>query len=144
MNRIIAISCFAGAAAALAWAFVWPKEASLEPLPPRFVGEYQIANIETPPGIGNPLPPGKQYVFRFEADGTYVFSILLNGGYEILRREGVVTVSEGGELTLTRISSNRREDRAPPDRFHAEWGKDDTGPFLALRHVEQGYTFRLR
>ena len=51
---------------------------------------------------------------------------------------------QGGTLTLTPISSNRREDRAPAERFHAEWGEDETGPFLALRHADQGYTFRLR
>jgi hypothetical protein len=144
MTRVVTLLCFAGSAAVWAWALLWPKEATLEPLPARFVGEFQLAGIDAPPGMSNPLPPGKQYVFRFKADGTYSFSVFLNGGYEILRREGVVAVSESGMLTLTPISSNRREDRAPPERFHAEWGKDDTGPFLALRHADQGYTFRLR
>ncbi len=144
MSRLAPILCLAGAAGVWAWAFYWPKELKLEPLPSRFVGEFQVAGIDTPPGIANPLPPGKQYRFRFAADGTYAFSVFLNAGYEILRREGVVTVDESGMLTLTPISSNRREDRAPAERFHAEWGQDETGPFLALRHAEQGFTFRLR
>jgi hypothetical protein len=144
MSRAMPVLLLAGAAAVWAWAFLWPKDARLEPLPQRFVGEFQLAGIDTPPGMVNPLPPGKQYRFRFAADGTYSFSVFLNAGYEILRREGVVTVSESGILTLTPISSNRREDRAPPERFHAEWGQDDSGPFLALRHSERDYTFRLR
>lgn len=144
MRQVAPILCLAGALGVWAWALYWPKDATLEPLPSRFVGEYQLAGIDTPPGMTNPLPPGKQYRFRFAADGTYAFSVFLNAGYEILRREGVVTVDEGGTLTLTPISSNRREDRAPAERFHAEWGEDETGPFLALRHADQGYTFRLR
>jgi hypothetical protein len=152
MTRAVPILCLAGAAGVWAWALLWPKEV---PLPSRFVGEYQVAGIETPPGIANPLPPGKQYVVRFSADGTYSLSVLLNGGYEILRSEGTAALSEGGTLTLTPISENRVRIRAPAEgaerrlldraeRFHAEWGKDDTGRYLALRHAEHGYTFRLR
>jgi hypothetical protein len=42
------------------------------------------------------------------------------------------------------MSTNRRPDPAAPDRYHAEWGRDDEGPFLSLRHTVQGYTFVLR
>jgi hypothetical protein len=144
MKRAVVILCFAGAAAVWAWALAWPKEAVFRPLPERFVGEFQVAGIETPPGMPSPLPPGKQYVFRFAADGTYTFSIYLNAGYEILRQEGVVEVSDSGVVTFKRVSSNRREDRGEPERYHAEWGKDEKGPFLALRHVTANYTYRLR
>jgi hypothetical protein len=155
VSRVVTILCLAGAAGVWAWALYWPKEATLEPLPSRFVGEYQVAGIHAPQGMLNPLPPGKQYVFRFAPEGTYSFSVFLNGGYEILRWEGVVAVSETGIMTLTPISKNRVEMRPPPEgsapelldrveRFHAEWGKDDKGPFLALRHADRGITLQLR
>ncbi|HEX5137254.1 MAG TPA: hypothetical protein VFY93_09795 [Planctomycetota bacterium] len=144
MTRAVTILCLLGAAGVWAWALFAPKTATVAPLPQRFVGAFEVAGIETPPGMPNPLPPGKQYLFHFTADGTYVLQVFLNGGFEILRREGAIDVGGDGIVTLNRVSSNRREDRAPAERFHASWGQDDTGPFLALRHAEAGYTFRLR
>jgi len=144
MNRAVTILCFVGAAAVWGWALFWPKTELVAPLPERFVGAFELAKIETPPGMANPLPPGKQYLFHFGADGTYLLQVFLNGGFEILHLEGRVEVGGDGVVTLTRVSSNRREDRAPPQRFHASWGQDDTGPFLVLRHDEEGYTFQLR
>ena len=144
MNRAVVLLCLVGAAGAWGWALFAPKTATFPPLPERFVGAFEVAGIETPPGMANPLPPGKQYLFRFAADGTYVLQVFLNGGFEILQREGVIEVGDDGVVTLTRVSSNRREDRAPPEQYHASWGKDDIGPFLALRHAGEGYTYRLR
>jgi hypothetical protein len=146
MKALLSIVCLAGAAGAWAFALYAPKAAKLDPLPERFVGEFRLAGFDPPKGsaMTNPLPPGRAYLFRFSADGTYSFSVLLNGNYEVLRREGIVSVDEAGIMTLTPISSNRREDRSPAQRFHAEWGQDDAGPFLALRDVEAGSTFRLK
>jgi len=146
MRWAVPFLCLAGAAGLWAWAVLWPKEATLEPLPARFAAVYQFAGFDAPPGrpMENPLPPGQAHLFDFRADGTYAFSVMVSGGHEILRREGVVRVSPGGVLTLTPVSTNRREDRGPPEHFHAEWGEDEGGPFLALRHVQQAYTFRLR
>lgn len=144
--RVVLLLCLAGAGGLWAWALFAPRDAKLEPLPARFVGTYRLAGFDQPPGrtIENPLPRGAGHAYTFREDGTYVFSVLVSGGYEILRREGVVTVSGSGVLTLDRISTNRREDRAPAERFHTEWGEDQGGRFLALRHAELGYTLRLR
>jgi len=144
MSRAVTILCFVGAAAVWGWALFAPKTATAEPLPERFVGAFELAGLETPAGMPSPLPPGKQYLFHFAADGTYLLQVFLNGGFEILHREGLIAVGDDGVVTLTRVSSNRREDRAAPDRFHASWGKDDKGPFLVLHHADEGYTFRLR
>ncbi len=145
MRRAVPLLCLLGALGVWGWALLAPKDVRLEPLPDRFVGTYRFAGFEPPPGrsMENPLPPGSAHLFTFLADGTYVFSVMVSSGYEILRREGVVSVSEDGVLTLDPISTNRREDRAQAERFHAEWGEDPTGPFLALRHVPIGYTLRL-
>lgn len=146
MRWAVLLLCLGGALGVWGWALLVPKDADIEPLPARFVGTYQFAGFEPPPGrtMENPLPPGQAHLFTFLGDGTYVFSVMVSGGYEILRREGVLSVSGSGVLTLDPISTNRREDRASPDRFHAEWGEDQSGPFLALRHAEHGYTLRLR
>jgi len=145
MKRVVPILCLVGAAGVWAFAILAPREPEPDPLPERLVGTFQLIRYDAPKGkaVENPLPPGKEHLFRFAADGTYAVSVMINGGYEILRTEGVVTVS-GDEMTLTAISTNREEDRVPPERFHVEWGEDEkAGPFLALRHLEQGYTFRL-
>jgi hypothetical protein len=146
MRWAVLLLSLAAAAGVWAWALFAPKTATLEPLPARFVGVHKFAGFEPPPGkttMENPLPPGQGHLFDFRADGTYVFSVMVSGGYEILRREGVVSVSGTGVLTLHPISTNRLEDRAPAEQFHAEWGEDKTGPFLALRHAVHGYTLRL-
>ncbi|MFI5402167.1 MAG: hypothetical protein ACHQ1G_04460 [Planctomycetota bacterium] len=146
MKRVVLLLCLAGAAGVWAWALLAPRNVKLEPLPARFVGTYKLAGFDPPPGrtIENPLPPGAGHAFTFRENGTYVFSVLVSSGYEVLRREGVVAVSGSGVLTLDPISTNRREDRAPPEKFHAEWGEDQGGRFLALRHTDLGYTLRLR
>jgi hypothetical protein len=145
MNVKIAILCLAGAAGVWAWALFAPKQAEIEPLPARFVGEFRIFAIAPPPGqeIVTPLPPGKEYIYRFAADGTYSFSVMLNGGFEVTREDGYASIDKDGVLTLRQISRNRQEDRAPPVRWHAEWTSDDKGPFLSLRNEMEGYTFRL-
>ncbi len=146
MRWALPLLFLAAAAGVWAWALYAPKTAALEPLPARFVGLHKYAGFEPPPGrtMDNPLPPGQAHLFDFRADGTYVFSVMVSSGYEIMRREGVVTVNPTGVLTLHPISTNRVEDRAPAERFHAEWGEDKTGPFLALRHADHGYTLLLR
>lgn len=146
MKRALPILCLVGAAGVWAFALFAPKEARLVPLPERFVGVYDLSGFE--PARGGtpdlPLPPGRGHVFRFSAEGTYSLSVMLHNGYEMLRREGTAVVSDEGVMTLTQVSTNRKEDRGPVDRYHAEWGQDEHGPFLALRHVEQGYTLRMR
>lgn len=146
MRWAVPLLCLAAAGGVWAWALLAPREVTLEPLPARFVGVYQLAGFDEPPGrpMESPLPPGQAYLFEFRADGTYAFSVMVSGGYEILRREGVVTLSPSGVLTLTPVSTNRRADRGSPEHFHAEWGEDGGGRFLALRHVQQNYTFRLK
>jgi len=145
MKRVVPLLCLLSAAGIWAFALLAPKEPKLEPLPERLVGTFELIGFDPPKGktLENPLPPGKEHLFRFVADGAYSMSVMLNEGYEILRVEGIAAVS-GDELTLTAVSTNREEDRAPPERFHVEWGEDKTGPFLALRHLDHGYTFRLR
>ncbi len=146
MRRALLLLSLLAAAGVWAWALFAPKTATLEPLPARFVGVYRFAGFEPPEGrtMQNPLPPGQAHLFEFRADGTYVFSVMVSSGYEILRREGVVTVGSTGVLTLHPISTNRLEDHASAERFHVEWGEDKAGPFLALRHAQHGYTLRLR
>jgi hypothetical protein len=145
MKRALPIVCLAAAAGIWAWALLASKEPA-EPLPERFRGQFQLAEFEPPDGrpMPIPLPPGRLHLFTFRADGSYVLSAMASGGFEMARREGLVAVDERGVLSLTQVSSNRREERAPPDRFRAEWGEDATGRFLSLRHLEQGYTYVLR
>lgn len=146
MKRALPILCLLGAAGAWAFALFAPKEALLEPLPAEYVGTYDLVAFDPPKGgsTKNPLPIGKGYVFRFEANGTYAVSVMLNVGYEIVRREGTATVDKDGVMTLSTISTNRQEDRAPAERYRAEWVEDDKGRFLALKSVDHGYTFRLK
>ena len=146
MRWALPLLCLLGAAGVWGWAIFAPKETELDPLPARFVGTFRFFGFDPPPGrpMENPLPPGFAHLFTFRADGTYLFSVLVSGGYEILREEGMVTAGADGVVTMTKFSRNRREDRTPPQRFRAEWGEDEIGAFLALRHAEAGYTFRLR
>jgi hypothetical protein len=146
MRWSLPLLCVLGAAGVWGWAIFAPKEAKLDPLPARFVGTFRLFGYDPPPGreAENPLPMGSAHIFTFRADGTYLLSVLVSGDYEILREEGIVTAGADGVVTMSRISKNRREDRAPPQPFRAEWGKDEIGPFLALRHAEAGYTFRIR
>lgn len=146
MRWALPLLCLLGAAGVWGWAIFSPKEAALEPLPARFAGTFRFFGYDPPPGrpMENPLPPGSAHFFTFREDGTYLVSVLVSGGYEILREEGTVTADANGVVTMTRLSRNRREDRTPPQPFKAEWGKDEVGAFLALRHAEAQYTFRLR
>ena len=145
MKRAVLLLCLLGAAGIWGWALFAPKHAKLEPLPSRFVGTFRFFAFDPSPAQPeNPLPEGFVHLFTFREDGTYLLSVLVSGGYEIVREEGVVAANEKGVLTMTRISRNRKEDRAPAQSFKAEWGKDPEGAFLALRHAQQGYTWRMR
>jgi hypothetical protein len=146
MGRAVLFLCVVGAAGLWGWALFASKTAELEPLPARFAGTYRFFMFEPPPGVPmeNPLPHGFSHLFTFREDGTYLLSVLVSGGYEIVRDEGVVAADAAGVLTLTRISRNRKESRGTGERFKTERGEDQEGQFLALRHASEGYTFRLR
>ena len=146
MRWALPLLCLLGAAGVWGWALFSPKETKLDPLPARFAGTFRFFGFKAAPNrpMENPLPPGFAHLFTFREDGTYLLSVLVSGGYEIRREEGVVTAGANGILTMARYSVNRREDPAPRQAYHVEWGEDELGPFLALRHAELGYTYSLR
>lgn len=146
MRWAVPLLCLLGAGGLWAWALFSPKEAKLSPLPTRFAGSYEVVGFDPPKdrGMESPLPAGEEQTYTFREDGTYVVSARVGPGYELRRTQGLVSVDADGVLALTPVSTNLREDRAPAERFHAEWGKDAEGPLLLLRHLAAGFTYRLR
>jgi len=144
MRWVIPLFCVAAIAAIWGWAAYAPKDPP--PLPERFRGRFQVVNFEPPEGLPmeSPVAFSQQHYYTFREDGSYVLSVLVANGYEMLRREGVVSVDERGILSLAQVSTNRREDRQPVDRFRAEWGQEQDMPVLSLRHADRGYTLVLQ
>jgi hypothetical protein len=142
--RVVVLFCLVASAAIWGVALLAPKP-SVEPLPERFQGSFRLALFRPAEGSSEPppLPPGAPR-FTFRAEGSYLLATLTPSGEETSRREGVASVDGNGVLTLAQVSSNRREDPAPPERYHAEWGQDEEGPYLSLRHAARGYTLLLR
>jgi len=133
---------------AIAGLWIWADSArvELDPLPERLCGTYQVYRFEPLEGVtmANPLLAGQRHRYTFRADGTYRISILVSGGYEMLRSEGMAILDHKQVLALHRLSQNRRESREAPELFGTWWGQDEEGAFLLLRHVEQGHSLYLR
>ena len=133
---------------AIAGVWIWAGSArvELEPLPDRLCGTFQVFRFEPPEGVmmANPLLAGQRHRYTFRADGTYRVTILVSGGYEMLRSEGRAILDRKQVLALHRLSQNRRESPGEPEFFGTWWGQDEEGAFLLLRHVEQGHSLYLR
>jgi hypothetical protein len=128
------------------WIWAATTRVKLTPLPERMCGTFQLFRFEPPDGVSmaNPLATAQTRWYTFRPDGTYRLSILVSGGYEMLRSEGRAVLDEKQVLTLHRISLNRREDPGEPERFGTYWGKDEQGKYLVLRHVVKGHWLYLR
>jgi len=133
---------------AIAGIWIWAVSTGevREPLPERLCGTFEVYRFEPPKGVrmGNPFVPGQRHRYIFRADGSYRVTVLVSGGYEMLRAEGVATLDRKQVLTLRRLSLNRRERPAEPELFGTWWGQDEEGAFLLLRHVEKGHSLYLR
>ena len=136
MKAIAVVLCLAGSAALWIWAVRAPKP--VEPLEQKFQGVFELYRVEIPEGqVGeDPTARNQRWRFEFGADHLYRFRILLEGGYEMSRRAGIVTIErspEGNEfLVMTQSTSNEVEEKGEPDRYLAEWGTDEQGPYLLL------------
>ncbi len=144
MRAAALIACVLAIAGLWYWAATARVE--LEPLPERLCGVFQVYRFEPPEGVSmaNPLLGGQTHRYEFRPDGTYRVSILVSGGYEMLRSEGLATLDEKQILTLKRLSLNRRQEPAEPDRLGTWWGQDEEGAYLLLRHVDVGHSLYLR
>jgi hypothetical protein len=134
--------------AAIAGLWIWADSARVErdPLPERLCGTFQVYRFEPPEGVtmANPLLAGQRHRYTFRPDGTYRIAVLVSGGYEMLRSDGIAILDHKQVLALRRLSQNRRESPGEPELFGTWWGQDDKGPYLLLRHVERGHSLYLR
>ncbi|MHC4135256.1 MAG: hypothetical protein ACYTDU_07175 [Planctomycetota bacterium] len=133
---------------AIAGLWIWAVSTQVEPepLPERLCGTFQAYRFEPPEGVfmASPLQPHQRYRYTFRADGTYRLSILVTGGYEMLRSEGLAVLDRKQVLSLRQLSLNRYESPTEPERFGTWWGQDEEGAFLRLRHVGDGHSLYLR
>lgn len=144
MKAAALIAC--GLAIAGLWVWAATTRVEAEPLPERLCGLYQVFRIETPEGTrwADTSRPGRTHRYEFRPDGTYRMSILVSGGWEMVRAEGIATLDRRQVLTLRRLSMNRRESPAEPEHLGTRWGRDEGGEFLVLRHVGAGHSVFLR
>jgi hypothetical protein len=128
------------------WFWAVTSRAELDPLPERLCGTFQVYRFEPPEGVNmaNPLLSGQTHRYEFRANGTYRMSILVSGGYEMLRSEGIASLDRKQVLSLRRLSQNRRENPEDVEHLGTWWGQDEEGDFLLLRHVENGHSLYLR
>jgi len=136
MKALAVVICLAGSAALWMWAYSAPK--SVEPLDEKYQGTFELFRYEAPEGqmSEDPIARNQRWVYEFQPDRLYHFRILVQKGYEMSRRAGVVTTEvtpEGNEfLVLTQHTSNDVAELAEPLRHLAEWGSDEGGPYLQL------------
>ena len=159
MKPLIA-ACLLGAAGLWAWALFWPAPKP-EPIPEKWVGTFFIEGFEPPIDtngervpMSNPYPPGQTRTFEFGASGTYTLSVVVSGGYEMLRQEGRLEVLEGDVLKMTQKSENRTKlkEPVPPFQWKARWTEDKKGRLIQLirvlgddeTHLQQGEELYLR
>ena len=128
------------------WFWADSARVELDPLPERLCGTFQVYRYEPPPGVNmaNPLLASQRHRYTFRADGTYRISIMVSGGYEMLRSDGMAILDHKQVLALHRLSENRRKSPGEPELYGTWWGQDKDGPYLLLRHVEQGHSLYLR
>jgi hypothetical protein len=143
--RFVALVLILLATAGL-WFWAITTRVEPTPLPERFCGTFQVFRFEPPEGVimPNPLHADQRQRYEFRPDGTYRLTIRVSGDHEMLRSEGMARLDGHQVLTLRRLSLNRRRLESEPERFGTRWGQDETGPYLLLRHVEQGHSFYLR
>ena len=95
-----------GLAIAGLWAWAVTTRVELTPLPERYCGTFRVFRFEPPDGttMANPLLADQHHRYEFRADGTYCISILVSGGYEMLRSEGMLGLDRQQVLTLSQLS----------------------------------------
>ena len=137
--KAVAALCLLGAAGIWAWALLWPKPP--EPLPDTYVGTFVQSGFEPPidkagerVSMPNPYPPGQTRRWIFRADGTYTMSVVVIGGFEMMRHEGTIRYSEqDGLIEMRQLSENLKRSEEPLRfRYAPRWGQDNQGRFLLL------------
>ena len=142
MKPLIAF-CVAGAAGLWIWALFGPVPDPPK-IPDRWVGRFAIVGFEPPIDkngdrvpANNPFPPGQTRIFHFRADGTYLLTVGVSGGYEMMRQEGTLEVLADDVLLMTQYSENRTKPKQalPPFRWKATWTRDGNGRLLQFIRV---------
>jgi hypothetical protein len=136
MKAFAIVVCLAGSGALWAWAVLAPKQ--VEALDEKYSGTFELFRYEAAPGqMGDdPVARNHRWIFEFRPGHLYLYRILFQGGSEMSRRAGVVTIEvmpEGNEfVVMTQHTSNDVAEPGEPQRYLAEWGSDDKGPYLHL------------
>ena len=139
---VVALLCTAGI---WAWALIDPG-ASEGSLPPDFCGRFSFEDFRRPPGVKmeDPFRTGQEQYFVFREDGTYLYRVLVAGGYEMTRNEGTARIDEEGRLVIRQISENRTPLPEAEQVFEPKWMRDDRGDVLVLVGRPEGYQLFLR
>lgn len=143
LKRWVVVGSVLGIAVLWAGAMLYPKTAEL--VPAEFLGEFVLFGY-VPPKEGSqnsPYPPNETRHFEFFQSGQYLLRIMVSGGWEMRRQEGVVTMDEN-VLVMSQVSVDRVEERDGPWKYATRWDSDKSGRFLRLRSIDEGHELLLR
>ncbi|MHC4959502.1 MAG: hypothetical protein ACYTGN_14140 [Planctomycetota bacterium] len=156
----LAVGSLLAAAGLWVWALAAPED-SVGPVPERFVGEFVLWRYEPPLNkdgnsvmMRSPYAPGQERRWHIRADGTYMMRVLVSGGYEMMRQEGVVWVDgEHSMMTMKQLSENRADSEPIDYAYSVQFSNGPQGDELKLtaavtdeerEHLSRGHELYLR
>ena len=132
MKALVTALALLGAGGVWAWALTGAPPAA--GLPEKYVGTYEMFRFAAGAVVGavDPLAQGQSWKYTFRADGSYTIRVLVTADWEMMRRTGTIREDGADALVLARVAENGTPLDAPPERYYAQWGSDEEGPYLHL------------